>query len=188
MPIIQNLMRFWMLHPTRGLCMSQQWETDIQPGHRGRGSGSVEKLGEANFQLCINQTGMWVQLIALGRHPTSRPFFFPRAGPALCSGDEQLDSHYPSVSWVGRIHMSRVNRIIDSLSCDFLCTLMSVWHPQISFTNLQENVWFSAAVDTLANLPTSLNVSHHSRCWNNVSTFSCSEHYSVWKHCFLPSL
>lgn len=153
------------------------WADNIRsvwPGHRGRGLGSAEWLREANFHLCINQTGMWVQLIALGRHPTSKPFFFfTRLGPALCRGDEQLDGYCPGLSCVGRIHVSETqpDNSQSCLSCEWLLAQPAKHPPPLTLQ--LEKRWrdVSAAVDTFANLATSLNVSHHSLCWNNVSTF-----------------
>lgn len=68
--------------------------------------------------------------------------------------------------------MSKMHRII--VSWWALCLVSDVLHnldesvplPSIlfNFTDILENVRFSAAVDTFANLPTSPNVSHHSLC------------------------
>lgn len=51
--------------------------------------GGCEELIFIRF---INQAGMWVQLIALGKRPICL-FFPPRqVGLALCSGEEQLEA------------------------------------------------------------------------------------------------
>lgn len=125
-PFIMLQIQHAFLNFTPYICLhiwvnSSKVQTDIQPGYHGRGLGSAEWLWEANFHLCINQTGMWVQLIALGRHPTSKPFF-PRVGPALCR-DEQLDGCCPSLSWAGRIRVSKMHRSRWTLCLvsDFLC-------------------------------------------------------------------
>lgn len=60
-------------------------QVDIQPGHYRKGLGCAKWQGEANFHLCINQTGMWLQLIALGRSPTRKLLFFPQVGPEINS-------------------------------------------------------------------------------------------------------
>lgn len=137
---------------------------------------SPQVAGRTNFHLCINQTGMWVQLIALGRHPTSKHFFFSSVGPVHCRQDEQLDGYCPSLSWVGRIHVSKMHKIIVRVSG--LGLLRDLYPnedvPQPSglfpFPDQLENIRVFSTVG-MDNMTMFLHVSLHILNWNNVSIF-----------------
>lgn len=82
------------------VCDVELLGVDMQSGHHGGGLCSAERFGGANFLPWINQTGIWVQLIALGRRPTSKQSFLWFGSEMGCMFSGRGMIHVPRAHWI----------------------------------------------------------------------------------------
>lgn len=146
-------------------CIQHVCCTSVQPGRCGRTWSPAEWRQETHFHSFNNQAGVWVELIALGIHPTCSFFVFLylHVGPTLFNGER--NGVMAGFSLVGRTQHAHGLSVHGNWV--LMQTNRAVEPPIFNLTDRADNVKPSL----FENFLTSPDASHQSLSGIFVSTF-----------------